>query len=148
MKLTINLNDANERENAKVILELFDEDVMSDDEPVAEEVYTLPADAPAAEEELEAEQPEVVVPKASLDPTPEPQPEPEVVPEPEAPAIPELAATQELAKKLVDSGQVSRTELISMIAKYGVKAVRLMSDADRANFHADCLAQEGEANVG
>ena len=147
MKLTINLNDPTERDNAIAIIGMFDQPEPAQD---TEEVTYLPEDSPeveALEEKVEAASPAEVV-----------EPEPETQAEPEFPKagaaavetkldVPDLAVTQELAKSLLKSETASLSQIRSLLGEFGVQKVQDLSDEDRVAFHAKCVGMQGDANV-
>lgn len=151
MKLTINLNDPNERANAIAVIGLWD---ALPEEPVAEEVTYLPEDAPEFQPE----------PEPAVDPQPEPEtvvePEPEAAPtempkaavpgKVEAPADKTLPAVslvdaQTLAKRLVREKGYDKDGIVALFAP--AESISTLSDYDRAAFAAKCSDILGEANV-
>ena len=140
MKLTIDLYDPSQRQDAMNILALFDQP-----EP-AEEVTYLPEDAPTPEPVAPAEPAAPVeVPKVSLDPTPPPA-DPVVDP---APADGITAKdVQDLAMELNKAGKITRDDLVTRLASYnGATKISGLDAAGLAAFHAELLPLRGEANV-
>ena len=137
MKLTIDLYDPSQRQDAMNILALFDQP-----EP-AEEVTYLPEDAPTPEP--------VEVPKVSLDPTPPPA-DPVVDPVAAVDPAPAEGITakdvQDLAMELNKAGKITRDDLVTRLASYnGATKISGLDAAGLAAFHAELLPLRGEANV-
>lgn len=152
MKLTINLNDPNERANAIAVIGLWDEEAAQ--EPVAEEVTYLPEDAPEVEhleEKLaDAVPAEVVEPEPEEAKAPTEMPKAAIPGKVEAPADKTLPAVslvdaQTLAKRLVREKGYDKDGIVALFAP--AESISTLSDYDRAAFAAKCSDILGEANV-
>lgn len=143
MKLTINLNDPNERANAIAVIGLWDEEAA---QPTEETTY-LPEDTPVVE-------PDIIVPDPEAEP--EPAVEEPVVEHPKAevptakkPAkVPELVEVQNLAQQRIKVDQtLSKTDAIAMLSELGVSRIQDLDEAGLVTFYGKLQALEAEANV-